>query len=81
MLIQIHLKCFDMRQILTRDKRMVWVGYAFLDHFATSVRIGPIRRSVRAARRDAERLAIELLCDIRDGTKALLTSHGIGESD
>ena len=33
---------------------------------------GPERKSVAEAQRDAERLAVEILLDIRDGTEAIL---------
>ena len=40
---------------------------------------GPTRKSVAAARRDAERLAVELLLDIRDGTKLLMAKYGVDD--
>lgn len=44
-------------------------------------RTGLTRKSAKAAQQDAERLAVELLLDIRDGTKALMEQHGISEDD
>lgn len=55
----------------------MWVGYASMGviHKLT----GPTRKSVAAARRDAERLAVELLLDIRDGTKLLMAKYGVDD--
>jgi len=43
--------------------------------------IGPSRKSVAKARRDAEKLAIELLLNIRDGTDSLIKQYGIIKDD
>ena len=52
-----------------------WVGMAALG--AVHELTGPNRKSPAAARQDAERLAVELLLDIRDGTKALMAEYGV----
>lgn len=54
-----------------------WVGQASLGTIIG--RPGPTRKSVAPARRDAERLAAELLLDIRDGTKALMAKYGVDD--
>jgi hypothetical protein len=56
-----------------------WIGTVWLAPGLE--RRGPQRTSVKEARRDAERLAVELLHDIRDGTKKLMETYGIGEDD
>lgn len=55
-----------------------WVSEVIIGGF---VRRGSIRRSEEKARQDAEKLAIELLRDIRDGTRELMDKFGIGEDD
>ena len=55
-----------------------YVGTVRIGNFSRS---GKTRRSAKAAKQDAERLAVELLRDIRDGAKALLEQHGMGEDD
>lgn len=66
------------------DPRFLVVGESY---YRGSVRLGDIVRSgsrrehIREARRDAERLAKELLLDIRDGTAALMRQYDIGEDD
>lgn len=60
--------------------RELWVGVATLGGIHER-KLGPNRRSIRAARQDAERLAIELLRDIRDGTKWLMDQYEMGEDD
>ena len=54
-----------------------WVGYVSIGSIHRLT--GSNRKSVAAARRDAERLAMELLLDIRDGTKALMAEYGVGD--
>lgn len=73
----IYLQCIDMSRFYS-EKR--WAGIAILNSVGIQ-KVGPNRMSIRAARRDAERLAVELLRDIRDGTKALLASYNMGEDD
>jgi len=61
-----------------------WVGEAHIGCGATQAaisRTGPVRRSIISARRDAERLAVELLFDIRDGVNDLLKRHGINTGE
>jgi len=55
-----------------------WCGSASL---GGEKRSGCVRRSVERAKQDAERLAVELLRDFRDGVKEMLKQHGIGEDD
>ncbi len=55
-----------------------WIGQARIGQFT---RTGNIRRSEARAREDAEKLAIDLLRDIRDGTKELMDKCGMGEDD
>lgn len=50
-----------------------WIGSASLA--GIHQRKGPVRNSVKLARRDAERLAIEVLLDIRDGVEILMKTH------
>jgi hypothetical protein len=38
---------------------------------------GPSRRRLKQAQQDAERLAVEVLLDIRDGAAVLMKRHGI----
>lgn len=56
-----------------------WVGSAEIIH--GYLKYGLRRRSVKKARQDAERIAIELLRDVRDGAKELMEFHGMGEKD
>lgn len=66
------------------DQRFLVVGEKYhigSARFGDIRRLGPKRKHIREARRDAERLAEELLLDIRDGTAALMRKHGIGEDD
>lgn len=44
-------------------------------------RVGPRRTSIKLARRDAEKLAVELLRDFRDGTKNLMKYYNMDEDD
>lgn len=44
-------------------------------------RYGKIRRSKKLAMQDAEKLAVELLVDIRDGVKELMKKHGIEDDE
>jgi len=53
-----------------------WTGIVYFGSFR---RKGGLRRSREAAQRDAERLAVELLMDIRDGAAAVMEEYGIGE--
>jgi hypothetical protein len=71
----IYLQCEE----LSNDRTKLWVGIAYIPYL--NERIGPHRKSIREARRDAERLAVELLRDIRDGAKALMTEFDMGEDD
>lgn len=59
-------------------KGQYWRGQAYAYGHRKA---GPKRRSVAKARRDAERLAVELLIDIRDGVKVLMAKHGIDKDD
>lgn len=61
------------------DSQNRWVGIAMINY--VHQKVGPVRKSIKAARRDAERLAVELLRDIRDGTKVLMEQYGMGEDD
>lgn len=72
----IHLQCYCYPSSLLKNR---WSGIATIS--GIDGRTGPIRRSTRAARRDAEGLAIELLRDVRDGAKALLANYDMGEDD
>lgn len=55
-----------------------WWGEARIYNFT---RRGGIRRSETRAREDAEKLAVDLLRDIRDGTKEFMDKCGMGEDD
>jgi len=61
-----------------KNKRR-WIGGASIMGIH-AVR-GKPRKSPSEAQRDAERLAVQLLRDIRDGTKALMDQYGMGEDD
>lgn len=56
-----------------------WIGEAMIAPYGNLRRTGPIRKSAAAARRDAEKLAVELLLDIREAARALMVRHGISE--
>ena len=78
-----HLHCNNVLVCGTRTsplflKSNYWVGSVRL---GLILRKGKIRRSVKAAQQDAERIAVELLRDIRDGMKEVLEQHGMGEDD
>ena len=66
----IYLQCYHSRPD-------IWVGHVSMGvvHKLT----GPTRKSPAAAQRDAERLAVELLLDIRDGTKAIMAQYGVDD--
>lgn len=70
----VHLVC----RMLPYDHGNWWRGAASI---GGSEKKGPARRSVAKAKQDAERLAVELLLDIRDGVKMLMAKHGIDEED
>lgn len=55
-----------------------WAGQASLGFID---REGPRRESAAAAQRDAERLAVELLLDIRDGAQAIMAEYGVKKED
>ena len=55
-----------------------WIGKVSIGEIQ---KIGPRRRSIESSKQDAERLAVELLLDIRDGAKILMDKYGIGEDD
>lgn len=71
----IHLQCFHLTGIKNR-----WSGNAFIINHVIG-RIGPIRKSIKEAQQDAKRLAVEVLRDVRDGTKVLMDHYGMGEDD
>jgi hypothetical protein len=80
----IHLKC-DFRIVGNKNqgvnltkKDLQWAGSASL---VQHTRFGPIQKSIKAAQQDAQRLAVELLQDIRDGTKILMDYYEMGEDD
>lgn len=70
-----------------RWRRNAWNARCFIripgifDDTGFAEKCGPDRMSEAAARRDAERLAVEMLQDIQDGTKALMVQHGMDDSD
>lgn len=55
-----------------------WIGRA---EFFRIHRYGGVRKSMEMAQQDAEDAAVELLLDIRDGTRMLMSQYGIGEDD
>ena len=71
----ICLRCNPVPILLCRNN---WRGKASMGEIE---RAGPRRRSITLARQDAERLAVELLRDIRDGTKAIMEQYGMGEDN
>ena len=72
----IYLQCYN----LVRPKNR-WSGSASICLGEGFTRMGPIRKSIKAAQQDAKRLAVELLRDIRDGTKELMAYYNIPEDD
>ena len=57
-----------------------WIGRVSMKRWAIAAgRLGSFRRSFAAAKKDAEMLAEELLLDIRDGAKALMTEYGMND--
>lgn len=78
----ITLKCERIGGYLCRWTSSVsTTGECQENGFSMCSRTGPIRKSQGKARQDAQRLAIELLRDIRDGTKALMDYYSMGEDD
>lgn len=75
----IHLECYHFLPSIAGPNR--WYGAASTRLHEWIERIGPIRKSPKLAKQDAERLAVELLLDIRDGTKALMEQYGIDKDD
>ena len=72
------LRCID---ISWSENVPSWVSKVTIGGF---IRCGSIRRSETKARQDAEKLAVDLLRDIRDirdGTKELMDKSGMGEDD
>lgn len=74
--IQLYCDRLDRQYYVVGKKD--YVGHIGLGDIRRS---GPRREYIREARRDAERLAEELLLDIRDGTRDLMCKYGIGEED
>ena len=72
----VHLHCYCYPSSLLKNS---WSGIATIGGF--DQRTGPISKSAQAAKHDAHKLAIELLKDIRDGTKALMTLYDVGKDD
>ena len=72
----IILSCYHYSDSFGKNQ---WSGIAPINNMSKLV--GPIRKSVEAAQQDAQRLAVELLRDIRDGTKALMDYYEMGEDD
>lgn len=70
----IHLQCYHLVGIKNQ-----WSGSASIS--IGHKLVGPARKSIKAAQQDAERLAVELLRDIRDATKALMDQYEMGEDD
>ncbi len=73
----IYLRCYHYPSSMFKNG---WAGIVRIYDCKTE-RIGPIRKSIKAAQQDAQRLAVELLRDIRDGTKALMDYYEMGEDD
>jgi hypothetical protein len=66
------------------DRRLLVVGESYYRgsvRLGDTIRTGPRREHIREARRDAERLAKELLLDIRDGTAAMMLKYNIVEDN
>ena len=72
----IYLRCDPVLPVLW--DRTGWIATASMGGIK---RTGPIRRSITLTRQDAEKLAVELLRDIRDGAKAIMDQYGMGEDD
>ena len=69
----IHLLCYD------RGGAWGNHGWAALVSLGIVNREGPRRESPAEAQRDAERLAVELLLDIRDGARAIMEEYGVSK--
>ncbi len=70
----IYLKCDQC--IGTKNR---WIGSASI---YPHKRVGSIRKSIKAARQDAQTMCmVGLLRDIRDGSKLLMARYGMGEDD
>ena len=52
----------------------IWQGHAQVYYIG---RAGPNRKSIKAAQQDAERIAGEILLDIRDGARAIAAKYGV----
>lgn len=74
----IYLQC-DPITLITKPDSYEYIGWVRL--FPFHRRHGPIRKLMEAAKQDAQRLAVELLQDIRDGTKSLMDYYEMGEDD
>lgn len=70
---QIFLSCYCYPKSLIG--RLTWVGMVSLGSIHSLE--GPRRRSVELAQRDAEKLAEQLLLDIRDGVKQLMIDYEV----
>lgn len=62
-----------------RFREVRWIGTASFGN--VHMLNGPKRMSSRLAKQDAEKVAVELLRDFRDGIKVLMDKYGIGEDD
>jgi hypothetical protein len=71
----IFLSCDNFSSIKKEKK---WSGFISLKGHTRS---GHDMCSEKLAQQDAERLAVELLLDIRDGARALMEKYGIEEED
>lgn len=68
-----HLYCSSVIQ------STLWQGSVSISGFTSRQR--SYRKSEARAKQDAQELAVELLRDIRDGTKMLMERYDMGEDD
>lgn len=58
-----------------------WVGKVSFDTPRMIYRHGPFRASIKLAKQDAEKLAMELFLDVRDGARMIMERFGGEEYD
>lgn len=71
--------CRAFKRWLQTDAQTRFVRFTGHASLGRIHRDGPNRKFLSAARRDAENLAVEILLDIRDGSKALMAKYGMDD--
>lgn len=72
-------QCRDFKHWLQTDAQTRFVRFTGHASLGMIHRDGPNRKSLSAARQDAENLAVEILLDIRDGSKTLMVKYGMDD--